>query len=449
MTSDDKSLAERLSAYREELIRLAVLGIPLALVNRGLAWVEGNLFGEPWEIVWFLVPMAVVAWMLWRSARKGDEFRLGGAFLGFLGVYILIFAAAANARMLDVRQPVFTNLEDQQPRSWLFPNWTGDWRYKVAPLQFSAVPELLLVTVPEPTRDRTLEELRFEIQRLVSLAQANDAVGIAFDFYLTGDSAIDALLCDTVESASLPVIMGYGVIWSQGIARETSLPEGLQGCFGADERRAHLVVYRDADHIVRSLPLDFLGRSGQPALSLRIVALLDPDGGEAAVRERLGGLQVVQFLPPANAAGRTGPYDSVTIGALEADVALMKDRFVLVGEASERDTLLTPYGARAGLALHADAVHSLRAGHLVRRTPWWASFGVIVVACYLLAALARRGVPALKMLAVTAAIGVTVVAMAALAMALWSTWVDVAYPLVAVGLLLPLLLMFRRQISGS
>ncbi|HSL82051.1 MAG TPA: hypothetical protein VLF66_04700, partial [Thermoanaerobaculia bacterium] len=153
-----------------------------------------------------------------------------------------------------------------------------------------------------------------------------------------------------------------------------------------------------------------------------------------------------RFLQPLpSPAGHPIAAYQELVGAGDAAMgAELRGMFLLVGEASDDERFDTPTGERLGVEIHADAVQALRTGSYLRRVPPELTLGVILVLCYLVAALVAAGAPAGKLVKV--ALGGSAVLVAGSALATWAArlWVDVIYGLVAVWLLLMLLLALRR-----
>jgi hypothetical protein len=110
----------------------------------------------------------------------------------------------------------------------------------------------------------------------------------------------------------------------------------------------------------------------------------------------------------------------------------MRDRFVIVGSERLGDVHPTPYGALPGVMIHAYAANALRTDHVIRRLQVQWVLPAILLVCYVLILLQSHG--GLKPLLVGASlIAVAVVLSAVFAMRTRLLWIDVSYPLLAVG----------------
>lgn len=431
--------SERLTKYREELLKLLILGFPLLLINRAFGWLADRLTGQPWQVLWLLVPVAGVAWILWRIARGRREFRLRGPFLAFFAVYVLIFSVGAGSRLLDWKRTI-VGYERQAPRNWLGLSWLGDWRYRFVPPAPAAPGDLVVVTLPSPEKV-TLDEVRLQLAGLVKLAADNDARGIGMDFYFDDESRIDPLLCHTIESADFPVVVGYTFDRFDGEILRREFPASLEGCLSPESDQGHLVGFAEADNVVRSIPLFFRGDRRMEAFSLKLARQLALDRDLAVPRNGL-----LQFVESEREFPRVS-YDALKTRT--ESHRMLADRFVLIGEDSEGEMFPTPFGERLGVLVHASAAHSLRVRHFITRAPWWSSFLVIFVACYVLISFAARGAPTLRLFGVTAAFAAGILGASLGAIFFWRLWIDIAYVWAAIWLLLPLVLGFRRGLTGA
>ena len=94
---------KRLNDYKEELLKAVVLTVPLALVAKVNEQISGRLFGQPWQAMWFLVPIADRRRASCGIARCGSTPCAPiGRMLLFLGAYILFFTVASQSSVLDV-----------------------------------------------------------------------------------------------------------------------------------------------------------------------------------------------------------------------------------------------------------------------------------------------------------------------------------------------------------
>ena len=428
-------VAAKLSKWKERLIDLAVLGVPTGLLGRlSGAWTD-SIVEQPWQALWFLVPLAVAAGILLRIARGRNELRLGWPALAFLGTYVLLFTLAARSDLLDWNREL-TVFGKKAERSWLLPVSAGDWRYKVAPRVPPSPDDLAVVLLP-PGEGRRLEEARQEVLRVTAQLAALGASGVALDVYFADPSDLDETFCRRLAGLEPPILAGTGFVQAEGRVAPVEMPELLAECLPEDVR-GHLGGFADVDGVVRQVPLYFQGREDRPALSLRIAELLGgPEWAPPA------DLELLRFVEPS------APYPVWPYERLEAEPELRRfvaDRFVIVGESSERDTFETPFGRRPGAVVHMNAAHALRQGHFLRKVPWWHGLLYLLVACYLLTAFALEGYSLLWLAGYCAVASVGAVALAVVALWTGPDWYDIAYPIVAVWLLLPLALGLRQAL---
>jgi CHASE2 domain-containing sensor protein len=123
---------------------------------------------------------------------------------------------------------------------------------------------------------------------------------------------------------------------------------------------------------------------------------------------------------------------------------LLKGRFLLVGENSQKETFTTPFGGKLGVMIHAYAAHSLLTNGFIRETPWWLSLLFIIVLIYWLAGLAAQGTSLVRLVRFCLLVSLGIFAVAALMIVVGPWWFPVIYPLAALWLLLPLLSAFRK-----
>jgi CHASE2 domain-containing sensor protein len=427
-----KGLRVHVKDLRADLIKLCVMAIPTALVTMAVKWVTENLISQPWQAIWIIFPLAVIVWVLWRGVKREKQIKPAGLFLWFFVVYVLIFVIAAGTRALDwQRKPI--GYQTSVSRNWLSLNWAGDWRYWIVQRKPSK-DRFLIITMERP-QNRTIESIRYDLIWLIGMAITQQAKGIAFDFYLKDDSKIDPLLCRTIERADsngVKVVVGYNFLKSgEKIIREFIAPT-LQECLPQD-RQGHLVGYAERDGKIRSIPLYFRGDQSLPALSYQFARTIsDIDVPESGF---------LQFIPPS---------DKPTIREYEVlrqdknEWPIFRDKYILVGERSEKDSFNTPYGIIPGVKIHMYAVHSLVENHFIRHTSIWLSLIMIFSLCLLLTLLASQGIDTKKLIVLNLLMTVAIITGSAAAIYVWLAWLDVIYPLVAIWLFLPLLLGLRR-----
>ncbi len=432
---------ERLERYRERLLEAAILGCPIAVIEWGVGKISARLTSQPWHILWFIAPLAVTAWIAWQRVMNRRVLRVRGAMLVFLICYLSVFTLAAASDLLVWKR--LTVIDHQEaPRHWLLPAGWGDWRYGFA-ARDAPEARLVVMTMKPPEEGATRSAVRFELARLIKLAASKHAIGIAFDLYFgTEPSEVDAFLCGIVNGANIPVIAGERVVKGEiGLLRVESYAKSIEPCF-PEEHRGHLLAYRDADGVVRNVGLRI--QDGWDSLSLRVADQLSRDRPQDKATKPA--TRMMQFLFPQPGFTLLDYERLASLRPEELDA--LKGRFLLVGERSQAEIFHTPFGDRLGVEVHAAAIASLLAGHWIMRPPWWSGFLIIVVACYVIAALAADGASRGKLLAVALGISAFLVAAAALAMRLWYVWLDVVYPLVAVWLLLGLLVLLKRRLGA-
>jgi len=428
---------DRFSDYKQELLKLAIVGVPLAALETINGRISDRVLDQPWQAIVFLIPIAVVAgFCAWRVSRA-ESLRIDRRTLVLLGAYILFFSVAADTHVLDwKRDPSLFGRPSE--RSWLTPVSWGDWRYRLVPKVDGD--EVAIVMRP-PTAGKSREQARAELVTLMGIAAAQGARGIAFDYYFDGESAIDSLVCSTVETIGIPVFFGYGFEYFQAHMNALPVPRGLQPCV-TPERQGHLVGFLDTDRRARLMPLFFNHDRAQPALSLRVARALKGDG----VATPDDGL--LQFVEPARPHVRVRLADLLdSARAHDADRNALRGRFVLLAEESDADAFDTPFGRRPGAIVHASAIHSLLHQHYIRPGPEWIRFLSMLAFCYGLAVWCVGGVAAIRLVWVCVAATVCFGAIAVVGILTGPHWFDAVYATAAVWLLLPLLLALRRVTS--
>jgi CHASE2 domain-containing sensor protein len=423
-------LLERL----RRLAELAILGVPVMLINAGVAWIGKPLIDQPWRALLFIVPLAAVALIFRRYAVRGGSLRVRGWLLGFLVAYLCAFSVAAGTRVLDWKHESWTLSAAQAPRRWIAPASWGDWHYWFAPRE-EPVSDPLVITVKPP---RTVDEGRFQVTQQIRIAANAGARGIAFDYHFSGDaSGVDTFLCQVLKSTDIPVIAGVRVIRPRG-RRELfgeAYPDSIERCW-LHERRGHLHGSRDRDGVVRNVVLR-IDIPDSVALSVRVAREMT---GSTDLRAD----PVLQFLEPKLPIEPVA-WDSLLEMETQLQNGLIRGRFLLVGEDSPQETFHTPFGDRLGVQIHAAAIANLVSGRWIKRTNWTSSLFFILGTCYLMTALVAQGVPARRLVLIVAGMSAFLFICAALGMRIWLIWLDVVYPTVAVWLLLAILVSLRRR----
>ena len=127
---------KRLSEYREELIKLAILGVPLAVLGALANRISDAVLEQPRQAILVLVPIAALGALAWWRVRRGDPVTIDRRTLLLLGAHILFFSVAAETRVLDwTRDPSLFGQPSQ--RSWLIP---VSWGRAVGPSRFRRWP---------------------------------------------------------------------------------------------------------------------------------------------------------------------------------------------------------------------------------------------------------------------------------------------------------------------
>jgi CHASE2 domain-containing sensor protein len=438
---------KRFADYREDLLKALILTAPLALVARVNEQVGARLFAQPWQAIWFLIPIAIAAALLRHRAVRRHALNPDRRMLWFLAAYILLFTVASQSSVLDVSRELSAFGTTASRRSMTPVSW-GDWRYRLVPRE--ADRDALIVVLLQPGAGRSVVDARKEVVDLVALATQQQAAGVALDVYFKEASPIDPLLCQVIDLAarSMPVFVGYGFELQEGRVVEFGVPSTLQPCLPR-ERLAHLAGFLDFDLVSRLTPLFFRGDRARPALGLAVATTVhqrssDATGaGDASLDLPDDGL--VRFVAPAG-----GPlvirFDDLQ-GRIR-DANLLRGRFVMAGEA-EGDSFDTPFGRQPGIVIHSYVAHSLIEGHYIRRHSWWLGFALTLMFCYAMAVWCARGASIGGLVLLCTAATVIVLAIAAVSIVVGPYWFDVVYPMVAVWVLLPLVVGARRAIDRT
>ena len=436
------AIATEIRDLRKEFLRLLLLAIPTGLVQFLVKRFQDGLAWQPWQSVWILIPLIVVAWILWQIIKGRREFRLQGPFLAFFVCYVLVFDVAAASGFLDWKRVPIGYDPHAVPSSFLIPGFFGDWRYRF--LQKNAPDQDVSVVLMPPAQ--RIAERRADFLRLIRLAQSNHARGLVFDFYLP-DAApapiLDDLLCKEVKDAAeqgTPSFFGYSFdVVAHGEIRRQPTSQTLP-CI-APEISGHVVVLQDIDDSVRYVPLYFRGDRKQPSLSLRAAnAISNKKASELATP----GNGLLQFVARSSLPG-TISFEELTASPQAA--AFLRDQWVFVGENSEQDTFKTPFGKTPGVIIHALAAESLASGQYIKHLESWQISVLVFGFCYLLTVFVAKGVTVRGVLYFVSASTLAFVALAAASIWLWRIWVDTIYFASAIWILMPLLLAWRK-ISG-
>ena len=430
--------AERVSDYKQEILKLAIIGVPLGILQSVTGRVSDGILEQPWQAIVFLIPIAAVGALLAWHAARGGSLTIDRRTLALLGTYLLFFAVAAETHVLDwTRDPSLSGQPSK--RSWLTPVAWSDWRYR---LVRKVDGDDLVIVFREPTAGKARELARAELVALMGLAGKQGAKGVAFDYEFHGESEIDSLVCATVETIGIPVVFGYGFMDEQQRRIARPIPPSLQSCAKPD-RQGHLVGFLDADYKARMTPLFFNNDPRRPSLSLTVSRILSDTPLSTPADGRL------QFVEPIPRHLRVRLSDLLDASqSHDSTRGLLNGRFVLVGEASESDSFDTPFGRQPGAVVHAMAIHSLLHSHYIRYAPVWVRFLSTLIFCYALAVWCANGWTVRRLLLVCAIATACFWATAVAGVVAGPYWFDAVYPTAAVWLLLPLLLTLRHVTSA-
>jgi CHASE2 domain-containing sensor protein len=440
---------KRFNDYKEDLLKAVLLTVPLALLAKLNEQVSARILTQPWQAIWFLVPIAIAAGLLRQRALRQHALQPGRGMLLFLGAYLLFFTVASQSGVLDVSREL-SAFGAPASRRWLTPVSWGDWRYRLVPRKPER--DQLIVVLLRPAAERSTLDSRKEIVDLIALAAQQQARGVALDVYFNEPSPIDPLLCQVVTNAAktMPVFVGYGFEIQDGRVVELGTPPTLAECLRQD-RLAHLAGFLDFDLVSRLTPLFFRGDRGRPALGLAVARALaanpsstSPSGGSpghASIELPDDGL--VRFIAPAGGGPLTVRFDELRNKTRDAN--LLRGRFVMAGQA-EHDSFETAFGRQAGIVIHSYVAHSLIESHYIQRHSWWLGFAMTLVFCYWLTLSCAHGASAGTLVRVCGVATAVVIGVSVASIIAGPYWFDVVYPLAAVWLLLPLVTATRWAI---
>ncbi len=407
-------------ALRREQLRVLLTSVPVLLGAYFLIGRVGSFADRPLIVAMVLLPLFVVVIALGLPLAREGRVALGGGFLWFFVAYCLLFSIAAGTRVLEGKRTLVQGFESESPSNVLGLRGLGDWHYRVAP---SAPPtnDLLVIELPS-FQGASVDDARLTEMRLIALATDQKAKGIAFDLDLDGTSAVDRVLCfraQAAEGVSVPVVFGYLVDAQSGAVVRRHLPPDIAACV-PEARQGTLVGVKESDGLVRMVPTSHVGDTTRRSFSYRIARLLTPS--------RLSDVSFAQFVAPAS------PVPTIRGFPTESNAALLRDRFVIVGSDRKDDVHQTPFGLLSGVMIHALAAHSLRTNHLIRRLDVRWVMPAVFAMCYVLILLQAQG--GLKPLLTGATLmAMAIVISAVVAMRVQLLWIDVSYPLLAVGAL--------------
>lgn len=455
--------------WRDKLLDAAVITIPSTLVLQSVNWVQGNFFGQPWQVLWVAVPLAVAPFIAWRLLRRNTAQRLDWKFGAFLGCYAMLFAAASSSELLVWKRAALANARDESRESgryWLLPARAGDWRYWLLPKQeLPPGMDIVLLDHPQVVDDRAKAMRRVLVAQIIDAAARGGARGVFFDVAFEGLTEMDSALCNAVDDAAaagVAIVTAYSLVPFRNTGRFVESPEAsasrTPACLleteGRAVYRAHAMVFADGDGTVRSVPLEWEHAFGRTPLSLRIAQCVSAKSKSHP--ERL--CESTELPIPADSLLRIIPAATETRVIAGDDVVRQffelerpfTSRFLFVGEDSPIDSFRSPGNRHTpGIMIHAAAVATLTHGHGIQRPPTWFSAFIVIAACVVLALFASQGAPLRVLLVVAIATTVSVFGLAAIAIMAFRVWLDVIYTVVAVWLLLPLLLAYRKFARGG
>lgn len=418
---------------REKLNEHLILALPIALVNGLVVWIMSRYFSQPWQILYFAIPLAVVAYFAWRRIFGLPGAQIGKTFLLLFSAYVLIFSLAAGTELLNWKRSL-EGYDYALPRNFLSLNWMGDWRYWFVS---KTEPKTDFVVVFMPPGE-CLDVGRAHVLKLIKLALESGVKGIAFDFHFKDNATVpevDKQLCEEIKAAKIPILVGHGFQRQSGEITFQGLAPSLKDCV-PESRQGHTVAYAEFDNMIRLVPLHFRNISNRESLGLKITRELQKD-----VELPPNGL--VQFIKPKT------DYPEIQFDDLYRERARLKDRFLLVGERKATDTWPTPYGSTPGVIIHSYVVHSLRDNRFLRRVPWWSSFLIVFAACYLVVFFFAQRWSRKKIVFMMLVVSVVICLISIVAVAFWLMWLEVIYPLVAMWLFFVLLLILSKPLKPS
>lgn len=463
MTEPEKkpsTLAAATGRWRDRLLDAAVITIPTALVTQSVNWVQGRFFAQPWQILWIAVPLAVAAFIAWKLLRHPGARRIDWRFGVFLGLYAAIFAVASGSELLVWKRAAIARSTDdgESGRGWLLPATAGDWRYRLLPREeLPSGFRVLLLDHGASSDDSKIAKRVLDAQ-IIDAARRSGAGGVFFDVAFEGHTVADPIFCAAVNEAAaagMPIVTAYalrpfretGMYVEKPEASASQTPACLLESEGRPVYRAHAMVLADGDSVVRSVPIEWEPAAGRLPLSVRIAQCVAAKSGSRPPCD------------PAEFAHPAAPLLRIIPAAMERRVIAgdanvraffqlekpFAGQFLFVGEESPGDQFETPGDPLTpGALIHASAVATLVNGDSIQRPPAWFSAFIVIAACVVLALFASQGASPLKLLTVAALSTLVVFGLAAVAIMQFHVWVDVIYTIVAVWLLLPLLLAYRK-----
>lgn len=382
------------------------------------------------------IPSLLVLVLLWRRIDRGESALVSRRFALFLAGYCALLGLLSSLDSLQWKERL-VGYDEHLPANWLGLDRYGDWRYRVFPRPREAT-DMLVVLVPVHKEDGSTwarPELRHRLAGLIRQATLVGAKGVVLDFHFEVDTAMDDLLCASIQNArakGVEVFAGFRHVELGGQLVRREVPRSLAACL-PESSLGYLAGYWEPDNHVRRVPLFFNGDKGRASLSLLAARHL---GGEVAVPHT----GLLQYIEPRNKV-------SAVSGFLRGeDLERYRDRLIFVGSSSEHDLVPTPFGLRQGVEIHAAAAHALREGAYVYNAGTLLALPTIYAFCYLLVWLQARGGGVAALLRHAGWISLAIVVLAAAA-AWVGVWIDVAFPILAIWGLVAIFLIHGRHSS--
>jgi CHASE2 domain len=427
---------KRITDWHWELIGSLVTGVPLLAIGALNQRIYDLGLAQPWTILVIAIPLAAIVAVSWSMFRR-RKLTVHWVFWLLLGLYCTVFILLSTSDVLTWRrEKVGAEAPLLGPPSILAR--LARWRYKLVPAA-APVGKPMVIVMLEPTGARKWLEVRYDKIRVMQLvAQADDVAGVAFDFYFSYPTVVDDELCNEIKAArkrdGFAVLSGFRTVVAPNGEERTWPPhDALEECLPRSKEQGHLMALRDAGNEIRELPVYVV--ADYPALSVRIAKALSKQEPALPADGRL------RFVPPADV------IREYSLEEVEKDRRLLSNKFVIVGERSNTDTYATPFGEMSGTRIQAYAARTLLARSYIVRPPGWASAALIVACCYVVTVFAGIGWSVRKLCLLGAVLTAGVIALSALAMLLFSVWLDIAYVIAAIWILIPFMLGLRRSIS--
>ena len=442
---------KRLLDLRETLIAALIVGPIVGSAKWILSQFSDQIEPQPWHGLWMVIPLFVAAGIAARAALRRQSFVISGPFRIFLICYLCAFGLAATTDMMVGSRSSEYIKDEQVSSSWLIHTWIGDWRYAIAKKPSELDTRFRLILLPPVPPGGDLSTRRFQCMTLVQLASLHKATGIGLDLYFEKESetAVDSMFGTVItlaERAAVPVFGGFQP--DKNIGGSPPYPPGFNKQFDYD-RRGHLQVFIDGDGRTRVIANRLQNMDAKP-LSVKIATYLtnrESDSPKPAAYPPSGAL--LRFVAPPDDCFKEMALDDLLACDNDTAEAMLRGRFLLVGEASEKDTFRTPYGEWSGVRIHLATITSMLGDCLLKKIPWWAGVLTIVVGCYLITFQAANGGSTKRILVVAGVFSGFLIFAAALSIRLWNLWIDIAYAQVAVWLLVALVMAARWRLFSQ